>query len=161
MDVKGWYHGPIIKMVKSKAEKRMDRNYNRLADEKKMVTLISINQICKSFVRTVEVLSQWTFGTYTYLRWLKSLWHLSEFFPSFTKSNSWTKVSFKSCRKEKYMHKDWITNFLTSNYITVKFIFNWKLNNLQNPGKCKLWMHPTNQLQQLFTGPDITSKPVL
>lgn len=58
MDVKGYYHEPIIKMVKSKAEKRMDRNYNRLADEKKMVTLISINQICKSFVRTVEVLSQ-------------------------------------------------------------------------------------------------------
>lgn len=91
--------------------KAKDRNYNRLADEKKMVTLISINQICKSVVRTVEVLSQWTFGTYTYLRWLKSLWHLSEFFPSFTKSNSWTKVSFKSCRKEKNMHKTELPTF--------------------------------------------------
>lgn len=43
MDVKGWYYGLNIKMVKSKVEKRMDRNYNRLVDEKKMVILILIN----------------------------------------------------------------------------------------------------------------------
>lgn len=126
---------------------------------------VSIN-LCYSFVRTVDVLSQWTFGTYTNLRWLKSLWHLSEFFPSFTKSNSCSKVSFKSCGKEKYMFKIELPiifqKYIPGNVLHVlKILFHWKQNNLQNPGKCKLWMHPTNQLQQLFTGPDITSKPVL